>query len=188
MNSNWSCSPETPNSGQYWQYFSVWPWNLMANIGKQLDTSSILHQALCIISNPSVKWNLSYSPETLKSGQNWWFFVPGDLKVWWMTLKNNRSPLMYYIKLCASFQSHGWIQSGATVRNFSIRVEIVNFLSRVTLKFDGWPWKTIGHLSYDASSFVNHFITVGEFKLELQSRIVLSARVSSPFRLKGEPP
>ena len=44
-----------------------------------------------------------------------------------------------------------------------------NFLSRVTLKFDGWPWKTIGHLLYVASSFVHHFIAIGEFKLKLQS-------------------
>ena len=37
----------------------------------------------------------------------------------------------------------------------------------MTLKFDGWPWKTIGHL-YDAmSSFVHHFKAIGEFKLEL---------------------
>ena len=44
-----------------------------------------------------------------------------------------------------------------------------NVLSRVTLKFDGWPWKTIGHLSFAVSSFVQHFIAIGEFKLELQS-------------------
>ena len=44
-----------------------------------------------------------------------------------------------------------------------------DFLSRVTLKFDGWPWKTIGHLSYATSSFVHHFIAIGQFKLELQS-------------------
>ena len=37
------------------------------------------------------------------------------------------------------------------------------------LKFDGWPWKTIGHLSYAASSFVHHFIAITECKLELQS-------------------
>ena len=43
------------------------------------------------------------------------------------------------------------------------------FFFPVTLKFDGWPWKTIGHLFYDASSFVYHFIAIGEFKLELQS-------------------
>ena len=32
-----------------------------------------------------------------------------------------------------------------------------------------WPWKTIGHLSFAVSSFVQHFIAIGEFKLELQS-------------------
>ena len=115
------------------------------------------------------KSNSSYSPETLNSGQNWWVFVPRDLQIWWMTLKNNRASLLYYIKLCASFESHGWVQTGVTVRERSIRVEISVFLSRVTLKFDRWPWKTIGHLSYAASSFVYHFIAIGEFKLELQS-------------------
>ena len=91
---------------------------------------------------------MSYSPETLNSGQNWWFIVPRDLEIWWTTLKSNRAPLLYYIKRCASFESHGWIQSGVTVRKCSIRVDIGNFLSRVTLKFDNWPWKTIAHLSY----------------------------------------
>ena len=60
--------------------------------------------------------NLSYSPETLRSGQNLWFF-----------------------------------------------------LSHVTLKFDGWPSKTIGHLFYATSSFMHHFVAISEFKLELQS-------------------
>ena len=39
----------------------------------------------------------------------------------------------------------------------------------MTLKFHGWPWKTIGHLFYATSSFVHHFIAIGKFKLELQS-------------------
>ena len=97
------------------------------------------------------------------------FFVLRGLENWWMTLENNRAPLLYYIKLCASFQSHGWIQTGVTVRKRSIRVKIGNFLSRVTLKFEGWPWKIIGHLYYVASSFLHHFIAISEFKLELQS-------------------
>ena len=42
------------------------------------------------------------------------------------------------------------------------------FLSRVTLKFDGWPWKTTGHI-YVASIFVHYFIAINEFKLKLQS-------------------
>ena len=55
------------------------------------------------------------------------------------------------------------------VRKRPIWLKIGDVLSRVTLKFDGWPWKTIGHLSFAVSSSVQHFIAIGEFKLELQS-------------------
>ena len=47
--------------------------------------------------------------------------------------------------------------------------KIGDFLYRMTLKIDIWPWKTLGHLSYAASTFVHHFIANDEFKLELQS-------------------
>ena len=126
----------------------------------------------CIISNPSVNSNWSYSPETLSWGRHWWYFVPCDVEIWWMTLENNRAPLLYYImyiKLSLSFQSHGWIQTGVTVWKRSIRVKIGNFLYRVTLKSDRWPWKSIGHLFCAASSFVHDFIAIGKFELELQS-------------------
>ena len=86
-----------------------------------------------------------------------------------MTSKNNKAPLLYYIKLCASFQIHWWIKTGVTVRKCSIRVKIGDFLSRVNLKFDGWPWKIIRHLFYTTLSFVQHFKAIGVFKLELQS-------------------
>ena len=85
-------------------------------------------------------WNLSYSPETPNLGQIRWFLEPCDLEIWRMTLKNNRAPLLYYIKLCASFQIHRWIQIAVTVRKRSILVKIGDFLSCVTLKFDRWPW------------------------------------------------
>ena len=54
-------------------------------------------------------------------------------------------------------------------RKRPIWVKIGVVLYRVTLKFDGWPWKTIGYLSFVVSSFVQHFIAIGEFKLELHS-------------------
>ena len=130
------------------------------------------HQAhydlIVMISHPSVNSNKIYCPETLNSGQNRQFFVPCDLEIWWMTLKNNRAPPLYYIKLCASFKSHMWFQTGVTVRKRLIRIQIDNFLSHVTLKFDVLPWKTIGHLFYVASSFMHHFIAMGEFKVNLQ--------------------
>ena len=105
----------------------------------------------------------------LKFDPNHRFFSPCDLEIWCMTSKNNRAPLLYYIKLCVSFQIHWWIQTEVTLRKRSIRVEISDFLSLVTLKFDGWPWKTIGHLIYTTSSFVHHFKSIGELKLKLQS-------------------
>ena len=83
--------------------------------------------------------------------------------------KNNRAPLLYYIKLCASFQIHQWIHSGVTVQKRPIWFKINDFFSHVTLKFDVWPWKTTGHLFYVMSSFVHHFIAIGEFKQVLSS-------------------
>ena len=41
-----------------------------------------------------------------------------------MTLKNNRAPLLCCFKLCASFRSNWWIQTGVTVRERSIWVRI----------------------------------------------------------------
>ena len=102
----------------------------------------------------------------LKLDLNHQFFSPCDLEIWWMTLKNNRAPLLCYFKLFASFRSHWWIQTGVTVQKRVIWVDIDAFFSRVTLKFDGWPSKTIGHLFYPTSSFVHHFVAIDEFKLE----------------------
>ena len=160
----------------------------------------------------------------LKLDSNHWLISPCDLEIWRMTSKNKKAPLLYYIKLCASFQIHQWIKTWVSVRKRSIPVKIGDFfvsrdleiwwmtlktighlldttsglvhhfksisefklelqsgnaqfgsklaifLSRATLKFDGWPWKTIGYLSYASSSFVHHFVAIGGLKLELQSR------------------
>ena len=99
-----------------------------------------------------------------------------------MTFKNSRAPLLCYFKLCASFRSHLLIQTGVTVRKRPIWVKFDAFKSRVTLKFDGWPSKTIGHLFYVTSSFVHHFVAIGEFTLELQSGNAQSGSNSTLFR------
>ena len=74
-------------------------------------------------------------PSNLKLDSNRQFFRPCDREIWWM--KNKRALLLYYVKLCASFQIHWLIQTGFTVQKHLIRVEIGDMLSRVTLKFDG---------------------------------------------------
>ena len=88
-----------------------------------------------------------------------------------MTLKKDRAYILNYAKLCASFQSYRWIQTGVTVRNLPIWVKINEFSNLVTTKFYGWPWKIIGHLFYATSSFVHHFIAACEFKLEIRTRL-----------------
>ena len=57
--------------------------------------------------------------------------------------------------------------TGLVISNW---IQIVNFSARVTVIFDGWPQKTIGHFFYTTSSFVHHFKSIGEFKLDLGSR------------------
>ena len=86
-----------------------------------------------------------------------------------MTSKNNTACLLYYVKLCVSFQIHRWIRIGVTVRKHPSRVKIGDFCLM-------WPWnlmgdlkKTIAHFFYTTSSFVHHFKAMGEFKLKLQS-------------------
>ena len=142
----------------------------------------MLLQALCSISYPLVNSNWSYSPETPNLGQIWRFLEPCDLEIWRMTLLNNRAPLLCYFKLCASFHTHWCIKIWVTVRKCSIRVKIDNFFSCVTYKFYGSPSKTIGHLFYATSSFVQHFVPIGEFKLELQSGNAQSGSNSTIFR------
>ena len=62
------------------------------------------------------------------------FLEPCDLEIWRMTLKNNRAPLLCYFKLCASFRSHWWIQTGVRVRKHPIYGQIRRFLEPCDLE------------------------------------------------------
>ena len=114
-------------------FWPMWHGNFMEEVENQQGTSSILCQALCIISKPSANSNWSYSPEKPNLSQNWWFFFPLDVKIWQMTVKNNRATRQCYFKMCASFHSHLSIQNGVTVRKRQIWVKIDDFCPV-------WPW------------------------------------------------
>ena len=124
--------------------FHIWPWKTIGHLF--YATSSFVYHFVAI---GEFTWELqSRNPQF---GSNSTFLEPCDFEIWRMTLKNNRAPLLCYFKLCASFRSHWWILTGVTVRKPPIWVKFDDFLSRVTLKFDRCPWKTIGHLSYVTS-------------------------------------
>ena len=74
-------------------------------------------------------WKLrpAYSPETPNLGQIRRCFVPCDLEIWWMNLESNRASLLCCFKLCATFHSHRWIQTGVTVRKRPIWVKLDDF-------------------------------------------------------------
>ena len=145
-------------NAQFWSkskiFLEAWPWNLTDDLeqGKSEGFDS------CDLPSNLTQIGFKLS-----------IFQPCDLQIWWMTPKNNKACLLYYIKLCVSYQIHKWIQTGVTVRKSPIWVKFDDLFSHVTLQLDVWPWKTIAHLSYATSSFVHHFVAIGEFKLELQS-------------------
>ena len=168
MNANWSYSPETLNLRQNRQLFVPCDLEISRMTLNKANLRDLIAATGLVI--------------LLKLDLNHRFFSPCDLEIWWMTQKNNRAPLLCYFKLFASFHSHWWIQTGVTVRKPLIWVNIDAFLSRVTLKFDGWPSKTIGHLFYATSGFAQHFIAIGEFKLELESGNAQSGSNSTLFR------
>ena len=45
---------------------------------------------------------------------------------------------------------------------------MVSLSPHVIFKFDRWLCETTGHLLYAICSFVDHFVAIGDFKLELQ--------------------
>ena len=73
----------------------------------------------------------------IKLDSNSQFFSPCDLEIWWMTLRNNRAPLLYYATHCAPLQIHRWILTRFAVWKRSIRVKIGGFFSCLTLKICG---------------------------------------------------
>ena len=147
--------------------FDGWPWETIGDFF--CITSSFVHHF-----NAMGEFKLELQSGNAQFGSKPAIFCPWpcDLEIWRMTLKNNRAPLLCCFKFCASFHSHQWFQTRVTVWKWPIWVKIDDFfvpLSRVTLKFDRWPWKIIGHLFYATSNFGHHSVAVGEFKLELQS-------------------
>ena len=124
--------------------------------------------------------NWSYSPETPNLGKNWWFFSRVTLKfdVWPCKIIGH----LFYA-------TSSFLQHFIAIGEFKLELQFGNAqsrsnrrsFSRVTLKFDGWPWKTIGHLFCAIPSFVQNFVAIGEFKLELQSGNAQSGSKSTIF-------
>ena len=140
------------------------------------------------------------------------FYAVTDIKglscpLWWMRewrnlLTSTHVGYRSVIRAVASGASLKFGVQGASATNWLSRVNVTRdngirlyssetpnlgqirrFLEAATLKFDGWPWKTIGNLFYASSSFVQHFVPIGEFKQELQSGNAQSGSNLTIFRV-----
>ena len=113
----------------------MWPWNVADDPWKTIGhlfyaASSFVHHFKAIS-----EFNLELQSGNAQFGSKSAIFVPCDLEIWGMTLKNNRAPLLSITELCASFYRHMWIETGVTVR------QLLNWiLTSVTLTFDLGPW------------------------------------------------
>ena len=169
MNSDSSYSPETPNLGQNRLFFAPCDLEIRRTTLKNNRAPLLCYFKLCASFRNHRRIQTRVTARKLPIWVKIGYFSPCDLENWRMTLKSNRANLLSHFKLSASFHNHRRIQTRVTVRNRPISVTIGYLLRHVTLKFDRWPRKTIGHLSYAKSTFGHHFTTLGEFKLELQS-------------------
>ena len=112
----------------------VWPWNLTVNL-KNYRAPLLCHFKLCasFCSHLLIKTEVTVQKCHILGSKLVIFFVLCDLEIWGMTLKSKKAPVSFYFKLCASFHSHQWNQTGVTVRKHPIQVKIDDFASV-------WPW------------------------------------------------
>ena len=153
--------------------FDGWPWKTTGQLF--YATSSFVHYFVAI-----GEFKLELQSGNPQFGSNSTSFRA--LWPWNLTddLENNRAPLLCYFKLCSSFRSHWWIQTGVTVPNRPIWVKFdAFFFTSVTLTFDLQPW------IFACASLVSLVITPENFVMipwwEHSQKGVMDSR-TQPFR------
>ena len=111
--------------------FDLWPWpfawTLLLSLVITPENFMMIRWGEHSQQGKSEGFDSCDRPSNLKLDSNRQFFRPCDREIWWMTLQNNRAPLLCYLKLCASFCTHWWIQTSITVRKCPIWVKFDYF-------------------------------------------------------------
>ena len=141
------------------------PWNLMDDPEKKSGTSPMLFLSFLYHFVAIGEFKLELQSGNSKFGSNSMIFLAVRP---WNTI--GHLFFLYPISSCVyHFIPIGEFKLELQSGNAQFGSKSTIFFSRVTFKLDSWPWKTIGQLFYVTSSFVHHFVPIGEFKLELQS-------------------
>ena len=179
MNSNWSYSPETPNLGQIQQFLEscdleIWRMTLKNNRAPLLSNIKLyasFHHHMWIQTGVTVWKRLSWVVTSVTLTFDLW---P------WPFAWTLRSSLVITPENFMMIRWWEHSQKGVTDRRTDGQTDrqTENTICRAA-----WSQlKTIGHLFYATSSFVQHFVPIGEFKLELQSGNAQSGSNLTIFR------
>ena len=182
MNSNWSYSPETPNLGQVCRFLEpcdleIWRMTFKNNRAPLLSIIKLyasFHHHMWIQTGVTVRKRLSWVVTSVT--------LTFDLWPWpfaWTSL-------LSLVITPENFMMIGWwehSQKGVTDRQTDRQTDgRTDGQTDWTIHRAAWSQlKTIGHLFYATSSFLYHFVAIGEFKLELQSGNAQSGSNSTIF-------
>ena len=130
---------------------------------------------------------MNFWPKFGNTDFNWWWLFARTSSKWgkfWLLSsiwpwssrsivpKNNRDLNQGLLHLWSKFGDsslNGWWVIARTSWWLTDRHTHTHTQATTIPEGQNWPRVTIGHLSFVVSSFVQHFIAIGEFKLELQS-------------------
>ena len=183
MNSKWSYSPETLNLGQIRRFLEpcdleISQMTLKNNRAPLLSNIKLyasFHHHMWIQSGVTVRKRLSWVVTSVT--------LTFDLWPWpfpWALLQS-------FVITPENFMMIRWwehSQKGVTDRQTDRRTDRqTDGQTENTICRAAWSQlKTIGHFFYAASSFVHHFVAIGEFKLKLQSGNAQSGSNLTIFR------
>ena len=170
MNSNWSYSPETPNLGQIWRFLEpcdleIWQMTLKNNRAPLLSIIKLyasFHHHMWIQIGVTVRKWLSWVVTSVTLTFHLWPWTFAWTLLWSLvTTPENFMMIRWW--------EHS--QKGVTDRRTDGRTDgQTDGQTENTICRAAWSQlKTKGHLFYATSSFVHHFVAIGDFKLELQS-------------------
>ena len=176
MKSNWSYSPETPNLGQIRRFLElcdleIWRMTLKKNRAPFLSNIKLcasFHHDIWIQTGVTVWKRLSWLLTSVT--------LTFDLWPWpfaWTSLLSLVTTPVNFMMMWWWEHSQKGVTDGQTDGQTDRRTDW-------TIHRAAWSQlKTIGHLFYATSSFVHHFVAIGEFKLELQPGIAKSGSNST---------
>ena len=183
MNSNKSYSPETPNLGQIRRFLEpcdleIWRMTLKNNRAPLLSNIKLyasFHHHMRIQTGVTVRKRLSWVVTSVTLTFDLW---PWPF-AWTLLLSLVITPENFMMIRWWEHSQKVWQTDGQTDKRTDGQTDrrTENTICRAA-----WSQlKTIGHLFYATSSFVQHFVAIGEFKLELQSGNAQSRSKSTIF-------